>query len=114
MPILTYLGQERPNRGQNAKKNFVRFSLFLPLGQYGPEGYCYHSCPEAGGFEMVLVNISSLTGPISLKMHILIVSNESRLKRDDFRGFKKYSGFFWARQSHFETEYTNFHDFVQT
>ena len=32
--------------------------------------------------EMVLVNISSLAGTISLKMHILIVSNESRLKRD--------------------------------
>ena len=29
---------------------------------------------------MVLVNISSLAGPISLKMHILIVSNDSRLK----------------------------------
>ena len=29
---------------------------------------------------LVLVNISSLAGPISLKMHILIVSNDSRLK----------------------------------
>jgi hypothetical protein len=29
---------------------------------------------------MVLVNISSLAGPISLKMHILIISNDSRLK----------------------------------
>ena len=43
---------------------------------------------------MVLVNISSLAGPISLKMHILIVFNESRLKIDDFRVFKKISGFF--------------------
>ena len=44
--------------------------------------------------EMVLVNISSLAGPFSLKMHILIVFNESRLKIDDFRVFKKISGFF--------------------
>ena len=36
---------------------------------------------------MVLVNISSLAGPISLKMHILIVSIESRLNRDDFDHF---------------------------
>ena len=42
---------------------------------------------------MVLVNISSLAGPISQKMHILIASNESRSKRDDSRVFKKFSGF---------------------
>ena len=29
---------------------------------------------------LVLVNISSLAGPISLKMHVLIVSNDSRWK----------------------------------
>ena len=43
-----------------------------------------------GGGEMVLVNISSLAGPISLKMHILIVSIESRLKRDDFDHFDQF------------------------
>ena len=48
---------------------------------------------------MVLVNISSLDDPIRLKMHILIVSNESRLKRDDFRVFKKKIRIFWARQA---------------
>ena len=41
--------------------------------------------PNGGGGEMVLVNISSLAGSISLKMHILIVSIESRLKRDFLR-----------------------------
>ena len=61
---------------------------------------------------MVLVNVSSLADPIRLKMHILILSNESRLKRDDFR-VKKKSGFL-GPTSHFETEYTNFHNFVQT
>ena len=39
---------------------------------------------------MVLVNISSLAGTISLKMHILIVSNESRLKRDGIDHFDQF------------------------
>ena len=66
---------------------------------------------------MVLVNISSLAGTISLKMHILIVSNESRLKRDDFDHFDQFGpkkGPKRGPTSHFETEYTNFHNFVQT
>ena len=50
---------------------------------------------------MVLVNISSLAGTISLKMHILIVSNESRLERDDFRVFQKKKSRFFGHDKPF-------------
>ena len=71
----------------------------------------------SGGGEMVLVNISSLAGPISLKMHILIVSNESRWKiviLGHFDQFGPKKGPKMGPTSHFETEYTNFHNSVQT
>ena len=57
------------------------------------------------GGEMVLVNISSLAGPISLKMHILIVSNESRWKiviLGHFDQFGPKKGQKWARHTFFE------------
>ena len=51
---------------------------------------------KVGGDEMVLLNISTLVDRISLIMHILIVSNGSRLLWDDFRGFHNFLEFFWA------------------
>ena len=54
---------------------------------------------------MVLLNISSLAGPISLKMHILIVSNDSQLPRDDFRVFQNFLAFFGPDKPFWDRKY---------
>ena len=67
---------------------------------------------------LVLVNISSLAGPISLKMHILIISNDSRLKIVIFGPYDQFGPIIGTKngpdKSHFEMEYSNFHNSLKT
>ena len=54
---------------------------------------------------MVLVNISTLADRICLIMHILIVSNDSQLPRDDFRVFQNFLVFFGPDKPFWDRKY---------
>ena len=58
-----------------------------------------------GGGEMVLVDISTLADRICLIMHILIVSNDSQLPRDDFRVFQNFLAFFGPDKPFWDRKY---------